>query len=129
MDNRKYEGTGLGLSIIKQLVAKMNGKITLNSTPNKGSVFKIIFKNIKFDNNKLKYVENIKIDTELIQFEESTVLIVDDIKINRDLLISYMSEFKINVIEANNGQKALDCIKNYNPDLVYIGLNLPYHMF
>ena len=37
--NRKYGGTGLGLTISSQLAAMMGGRITVDSTPGKGSRF------------------------------------------------------------------------------------------
>lgn len=39
---RSREGTGLGLAIVKSLVEGMNGRITLRSQPNEGSVFTIV---------------------------------------------------------------------------------------
>ncbi len=38
---RQNVGVGLGLAIVKQLVEQMKGEITLDSTPNQGSVFTI----------------------------------------------------------------------------------------
>jgi signal transduction histidine kinase len=38
---RSRDGTGLGLAISKSLIEGMNGKITLRSKPNEGSIFTI----------------------------------------------------------------------------------------
>jgi signal transduction histidine kinase len=40
--SRNNEGSGIGLSLVKELVALHNGSVELESTPNKGSEFKII---------------------------------------------------------------------------------------
>ena len=37
------EGTGLGLSIVKRIVERYDGKISVESEPNKGTIFTIIF--------------------------------------------------------------------------------------
>lgn len=39
----KSRGTGLGLSLVRQLMESQKGKITVSSTPGKGSQFKIYF--------------------------------------------------------------------------------------
>lgn len=39
----KTKGTGLGLSIINMLIRKNKGKITAESTPNKGTTFQVFF--------------------------------------------------------------------------------------
>jgi signal transduction histidine kinase len=41
--NRKYSGTGLGLAIVKSLVELMEGKVTVQSQIDKGSVFAVEF--------------------------------------------------------------------------------------
>jgi len=41
--SRSAGGNGLGLSIVKELVTAHKGKITVDSTPNKGSTFTLLF--------------------------------------------------------------------------------------
>jgi CheY-like chemotaxis protein len=40
--NKQYEGTGLGLTITKKIVDLLQGKISLKSTPGKGSQFTVV---------------------------------------------------------------------------------------
>lgn len=40
---RSERGSGLGLSIVHQLAAKLNGRITADSTPGKGTIFTLFF--------------------------------------------------------------------------------------
>lgn len=124
-DNKKYGGTGLGLAITQQIVNQMNGRIELISEVGEGSVFTIIFKDVKISETEIKDEERIEIDYDTIQFDESTVLIVDDIKTNRDVLKGYMSDYNIHMIEAENGQDAIKALEKHKPDLVFLDLRMP----
>lgn len=43
----RSEGSGLGLYIVKQAVDKLQGSVTFDSEENKGTTFKIMFRNLK----------------------------------------------------------------------------------
>ncbi|MFK5855078.1 MAG: PAS domain S-box protein [Bacteroidota bacterium] len=124
-DSKKYEGTGLGLAITQQLVKLMNGRIELESEVGKGSIFTIILEKVKISRDEILIEEKNDFDPDSILFEESTVLIVDDIKTNRDVLKGYLSDYKINIIEAANGLETINNIEKYKPDLVFLDLRMP----
>lgn len=124
-DDRKHEGTGLGLTITQQLINLMNGSIALESKQGKGSTFTITLRNIKINSDEIETEEKIDLGSESIQFEQATVLIVDDIKTNRDILKEYMRFYSFDIIEAKNGQEALNTIEKHNPDVVFLDLRMP----
>lgn len=41
-DARQKEGTGLGLAIVREIVQRLGGKVTVDSTPGKGSNFTVV---------------------------------------------------------------------------------------
>ena len=41
-NNSQYSGTGIGLAIVQKIVDDLNGSITLNSSDNGGSTFKVL---------------------------------------------------------------------------------------
>ena len=125
LDSKKFEGTGLGLAITKQLVNLMNGTIELESEIGKGSIFTIVLNKVKYSDKQIELKESTKYDYELIKFEETTILVVDDLKSNREVLKAYFEGFNLNIIEAENGEEAIAAIKQYKPQLVFLDLRMP----
>ncbi|MEH7076453.1 ATP-binding protein [Neobacillus drentensis] len=122
---KKYGGTGLGLSITKKLVEIMNGKMDVESTVGKGSIFYVEFANVEIaateqlpDVIEKSYFEKYK-------FSQEKVLVVDDIETNRVLLMELLSKAGMRVLTAENGYDALQICEVERPDLVITDLVMP----
>lgn len=121
-----YGGTGLGLSISKRLIEMMEGNIICKSKENKGTTFIIEFTNLQLGSQDRKNDKATPVvDTTEISFSSSIVLIADDNDENRNLIIDIFKDTNIKVIEAKNGQEAIEMTEIYHPDLILMDLKMP----
>ncbi|MCW3787456.1 ATP-binding protein [Plebeiibacterium sediminum] len=124
-DIRKYGGTGLGLTITKNLILQMGGDITVQSQPGKGSDFIIEFKNITCSNNSIVKSDEDNRLQENIEFKNSTILVVDDIPDNRELIKDLLEERQLQIFSCSNGFDALRLLKEKEIDLVITDIQMP----
>lgn len=96
------KGTGLGLPLCRDIVEGHHGTITVESTPDRGSVFYI----------RLPLVR-------------PRVLIVDDSNNARRILQEFLKEVDVEIAEAENGKKAMEFLKDSLPHLVITDLMMP----
>jgi len=123
---RKYGGTGLGLTISKRLTELMNGKISVNSTPNKGSCFSIYLKSVDISSIDIASTYQVNVNKRsIIKFDDCNVLIVDDVKNNRKLLTEIFKSLHINYQEACNGKEAVERAKKNDFDLIIMDIRMP----
>ncbi len=103
---RKYGGTGLGLSITKQLVELMEGEISVESKPGKGSVFRFT---PWFATNKKTIKERFAITGDIRGLQ---VLICDDHPVERKILNEMLGNLKFKTSVTDNGKEAIDILES-----------------
>jgi len=115
---KKYGGTGLGLNISNKLLALMNSRLQLQSTPGQGSVFTFEIP------VKAEYEERIQWEgTERIQ----KVLIVDDNEHNRIIISQMLLLQHITSDQARHGLEALELLSvNTDYDVLIIDYHMPH---
>jgi len=122
----EYGGTGLGLAITKRLVGMMGGEITVKSEVGKGSAFHVILKNVEIAADDTLTGENpTTLDIDALTFSPATVLVADDVAVNRDLVKGYLDGYGLTLVEAENGQEAIERVHQASPDLILMDIKMP----
>lgn len=146
------EGTGIGLSLVQRLVELHHGRITLQSEPGKGSIFTIYLpqdktayleqelsgekenadeQRVYSTNARDIYIGDEDLpeaDGEAGEAESDnkrgTILVVEDNEELRRYLVNGLSA-DFSLLEAENGQKALEILKDHEVDLIITDVMMP----
>ncbi|MCL2009981.1 MAG: ATP-binding protein [Synergistaceae bacterium] len=131
--NRKYGGTGLGLAISKRIVELMGGEIRVESELGKGSRFIFTVKMPR--GRKTVYLQPDAENSGQSEFPECAggefackkLLLVEDIELNREILISLLEDTGLAIDVAENGREALDMVAaDYGKyDMVFMDIQMP----
>lgn len=108
-------GAGLGLAVVKSLVDMMEGEITVDSKPGKGSKFTVTI--------LLKHEEEPAAPRQIKSEEgaepasrrEIRVLLIEDNEINREIAEELLKEKGYLVDSAENGEKGFEMLRDSEP--------------
>ena len=129
---RQYGGTGLGLHLSKKLAEKLGGDITVESTPGEGSCFKVSIASGPVDKANLCFsVPKLQApDVQPILGRDGVtlkgrVLLTEDNIDNQRLISMYLKKLGADVTIANNGQEAIDIVRDNEFDLILMDMQMP----
>ncbi len=124
----KHKGTGLGLAICRQFIQLMRGDVTVESTVNKGSIFRFeIPTEAAIVDDLQPCVDETKqrIVSLAVGEPEWRILIVEDDFNNRLLLSRLLESVGFKVHEAENGEEAIQQFKDWQPHLIWMDMLMP----
>ncbi|MEK7991735.1 MAG: ATP-binding protein [Thiotrichaceae bacterium] len=126
-ENYKAQGTGLGLSITHELVEKMGGQLQVHSQFGTGTRF-------WFDLDLPEIKQYIEDDNTAVvvgyivtgeKHTDYTVLVVELNQTDRAVIVNLLQPLGFTVLQAENGQIALEIIAKQRVDIVLTELNMP----
>jgi PAS domain S-box-containing protein len=130
---QSQQGTGLGLAISREFVRLMGGDLTLTTQLGQGTTF-------RFD-LPLANADTIEVVPQQPQQRASLVprgfanglaegqhyrlLVVEDNRESRQLLVKMLETLGFEVQQAENGAEAIDRWKSFDPHLIWMDLRMP----
>lgn len=129
--NRSIEGTGLGMSITTRLLELMESKLEVQSMYGVGSNFSFkLWQKIANDKpigeyNPVGSDDGTDIYTESFHAPEAEILVVDDTRMNIQVVSNLLKKTKVRIDSAISGEEAIELADKKKYDIILLDQRMP----
>jgi two-component system, cell cycle sensor histidine kinase and response regulator CckA len=118
------ENLGMGLYLVDKVIKEHGGFIEIKSEPAKGACFELY---LPVPSGQPAATSKPKLESSEKAIEKKKILIVDDEPLIRELLKNYLAAKGAYLLEAENGEKALDMYREHRDsiDLIVLDVIMP----
>ncbi len=111
-------GTGLGMAVVWGTIKDHKGYIDVKSTEGKGTTFTLYFPVTK---EKIAR-EKVLISIEDYKGKRESILVVDDVKEQREIATGMLKKLSYSVKSVSSGEKAIEYLKDNSTDLLILDM-------
>lgn len=123
---QSQQGTGLGLAISRKFVRLMGGDLTVATQVGQGTTFRfdlpLVIAAAVEDTPQQPRQRVIGLETDQPSYR---LLVVEDHRENRQLLVKLLEPLGFEVRQAENGQEAIALWESFAPHLIWMDLRMP----
>lgn len=118
---RKYGGTGLGMALTNEIIHLLDGTIEVTSIKNKGTII-----DVSFPLEYLKEYTEKNVNTDYgAGLQDCRILLVEDNQMNRMVVKMTLKPYHCQIVEAENGEVALEILEKQSFDVILMDLQMP----
>lgn len=121
---QRYGGSGLGLTLARSLLEAMGGRLGLRSAPGEGSCFTIQFSARTATAPEITTAQPAD-ESAAVLDRQRKILVVDDVAMNREILMRWLSHHGLQADAAACGEEAIEKSRAVAYDCILMDIDLP----